>query len=99
MGRLNALGIRDYQLQPGEREGEFNFSCRFAARGNPQVIHRFEAEAPDPLDAVNQVLRQLDDWRARHADRRQASRDSASDANAPSRVADSSEVEITNRAF
>jgi hypothetical protein len=99
VGRLNALGIRDYQLQPGEREGEFNFSCRFAARSNPQVIHRFEAEAPDPLDAVNQVLRQLDDWRARHADRRQAARDSASDANAPSRVADSSEVEITNRAF
>jgi hypothetical protein len=99
VGRLNALGIRDYQLQPGEREGEFNFSCRFAARSNPQVIHRFEAEAPDPLDAVNQVLRQLDDWRARHADRRQAARVSASDSNTPSRGADSSEVEITNRAF
>jgi hypothetical protein len=99
VGRLNALGIRDYQLQPGEREGEFNFSCRFAARSNPRVIHRFEAEAADPLDAVNQVLRQLDDWRARHADRRQAARDSASDPNVTSRVADSSEVEITNRAF
>jgi hypothetical protein len=99
VGRLNALGIRDYQLQPGEREGEFNFSCRFAARSNPRVIHRFEAEAADPLDAVNQVLRQLDDWRSRHADRRQAARDSVSDANATSRVADSSEVEITNRAF
>jgi hypothetical protein len=99
VGRLNALGIRDYQLQPGEREGEFNFSCRFAARSNPRVIHRFEAEAADPLDAVNQVLRQLDDWRSRHADRRQATRDSAGDANVPSRGADSSEVEITNRAF
>jgi len=99
VGRLNALGIRDYQLQPGEREGEFNFSCRFAARSNPRVIHRFEAEAADPLDAVNQVLRQLDDWRVRHTDRRQAARDSAGDANVTSRVADSSEVEITNRAF
>jgi hypothetical protein len=99
VGRLNALGIRDYQLQPGEREGEFNFSCHFAARSNPRVIHRFEAEAADPLDAVNQVLRQLDDWRARHSDRRQAARDSAGDANVPSHAADSSEVEITNRAF
>jgi hypothetical protein len=99
VGRLNALGIRDYQLQPGERQGEFNFSCRFAARSNPRVIHRFEAEAADPLDAVNQVLRQLDDWRARHTDRSQAARDSAGDANVTSRGADPSEVEITNRAF
>ncbi len=99
VSRLNALGIRDYQLQPGEREGEFNFSCRFAARGNPRVIHRFEAEAADPLEAVNQVLRQLDDWRARHADRGQAARESASEAKVTSRVAESSEVEMTNRAF
>jgi hypothetical protein len=99
VSRLNALGIRDYQLQPGERDGEFNFSCRFAARGNPRVIHRFEAEAADPLEAVNQVLRQLDDWRARHADRGQAARESASEAKVTSRAAESSEVEMTNRAF
>jgi hypothetical protein len=99
VGRLNALGIHDYQLQPGERSGEFNFSCRFAARGNPRVIHRFEAEAADPLDAINQVLRQLDDWRSRHTDRRQAVREPESDQNATPRVADPSEVEVTNRAF
>jgi hypothetical protein len=99
VGRLNALGIRDYQLQPGERAGEFNFSCRFAARSNPRVIHRFEAESADPLDAVNQVLRQLDDWRARHSERGQAARGAATEGNLTSRVAGSSEVEITNRAF
>lgn len=99
ISRLNALGIQDYQLQPGERDGEFNFSCRFAARSNPHVIHRFEAEAADPLDAVNQVLRQLDDWRTRHSDRRQAARDPAADEKTPTRGADSSEVEMTNRAF
>jgi hypothetical protein len=99
ISRLNALGIQDYQLQPGERDGEFNFSCRFAARSNPHVIHRFEAEAADPLEAVNQVLRQLDDWRARHSDRRQAARDPAADEKTPTRGADSSQVEITNRAF
>jgi hypothetical protein len=99
VSRLNALGIHDYQLQPGEREGEFNFSCRFAARSNPRVIHRFEAEAADPLDAVNQVLRQLDEWRARHVDRAQATRDSAPEGKMTSRAADTSEVEMTNRAF
>ncbi len=99
VSRLNALGIRDYQLQPGEHDGEFNFSCRFAARSNPRVIHRFEAEAADPLQAVNQVLRQLDDWRARHADHGQAARDSQSDAKVTSRAPESSEVEMTNRAF
>jgi hypothetical protein len=98
VGRLNALGIRDYQLQPGDRDGEFNFSCRFASRSNPRVIHRFEAEAADPLDAVNQVLRQVDDWRARHTERGQASVDPATrTATSPSENA--SEVEVTNRAF
>jgi hypothetical protein len=99
VGRLNDLGIRDFQLQPGVREGEFNFSCRFASRRNPSVIHRFEAEAADPLDAVNQVLRQLDDWRVRQANRTQASRDAAGAGQPTSSVAESSEVEITNRAF
>jgi hypothetical protein len=98
VGRLNALGIRDFQLQPGDRDGEFNFSCRFASRSNPRVIHRFEAEAPDPLDAVNNVLRQVDDWRARHTERGQASAEPAT-KNANSPTVDSSEVEVTNRAF
>lgn len=61
--RLNALGIHDYELQPGERRGEFHFSCRFASRTNPRVIQRFEAEAGEPLEAVQQVLSQIDEWR------------------------------------
>jgi hypothetical protein len=97
--RLNALGIRDYQLQPGEREGEFNFSCRFASRTNPRVIHRFEAEASDPLEAVNQVLRQLDDWRARHLDRNQGAHTASAESRPAPRAPESTEVEITNRAF
>jgi len=69
VARLNALGIRDFQLQPGERRGEFHFSCRFASVNNPRVVHRFEAEAAEPLDAVAKVLRQIDDWRARASGR------------------------------
>jgi hypothetical protein len=97
--RLNALGIRDFQLQPGERDGDFNFSCRFASRTNPRVIHRFEAEASDPLEAVNQVLRQLDDWRARHLDRNQGAHTASAESRPTPRAPESTEVEITNRAF
>ena len=67
VARLNALGIREYQLQPGEHPGEFHFSCRFVSRTNPRVMQRFEAEAAEPLDAVEQVLEQVDDWRGRRA--------------------------------
>ncbi len=97
--RLNSLGIRDFQLQPGEREGDFNFSCRFASRHNPRVIHRFEAEAADPLEAVNQVLRQLDDWRARHLERNQGAHTASAESRPAPRAPESTEVEITNRAF
>jgi hypothetical protein len=97
--RLNALGIRDFQLQPGEREGDFNFSCRFASRQNPRVIHRFEAEAADPLEAVNQVLRQLDDWRARHLERNQGTHTASAETRPTPRAPETTEVEITNRAF
>jgi hypothetical protein len=65
VARLNALGIHDYQLQPGERAGEFHFSCRFVSRTNPRVMQRFEAEAREPLEAVEQVLEQIDEWKGR----------------------------------
>jgi hypothetical protein len=67
VARLNALGIHDYELQPGEREGDFHFSCRLVSRANPRVMMRFEAEAPDPLDAVAKVLAQIDDWKRHHS--------------------------------
>jgi hypothetical protein len=66
---LNKLGIHDFQLQPGESEGEFHFSCRFVSPINPRVMMRFEAEAADPLEAVGKVLRQVDDWKRQNATR------------------------------
>jgi hypothetical protein len=65
VARLNALGIRDYQWQPGERAGEFHFSCRFVSRTNPRIMQRFEAEAHEPLEALEQVLEQIDEWKGR----------------------------------
>jgi hypothetical protein len=69
IARLNALGITDYQWQPGDRDGEFLFRCRLVSRHNPRMMQRFEAEAGEPLQALEKVLAQIDEWRARRAGR------------------------------
>jgi len=60
--KLNDLGIRDYRLAPGVRPQEFLFSCTYPQPHNPRISRRFEAESPDPLKAVIQVLQQVDEW-------------------------------------
>jgi hypothetical protein len=65
VGRLNSLGIRHFRLSPGERPREFHFSCFFTPADNTRITHRFEAEANEPLEAVKQVLAQIDDWLAK----------------------------------
>ena len=60
--RLNALGIHRFQLQPGRNEHEFHFSCLHTPANNPRVTHRFEAEAGEPLRAVQLVLQQIQEW-------------------------------------
>jgi len=69
IARLNALGITDYQWQPGDRDGEFLFRCRLVSRHNPRMMQRFEAEAAEPLQALEKVLAQIDEWRARRTGR------------------------------
>lgn len=63
--RLNELGIRRYQLQPGQRETDFQFSCSFTLPDYPRITHRFEAEADEPLKAVQDVLTQVENWHKR----------------------------------
>jgi len=60
--RLNELGIRHFQLEPGERADEFHFSCFFTPNDNPRVTIRFEAESTEPLRAVQKVLAQIETW-------------------------------------
>ncbi len=60
--KLNELGIRDYRLEPGVRPQEFLFSCSYSPPQNPRISRRFEAEALDPLQAVINVLQQVDEW-------------------------------------
>lgn len=82
IARLNAMGITDYQWQPGDHDGEFLFRCRLVSKHNPRMMQRFEAEAGEPLQALEKVLVQIDEWRARRAGRdgRTSSGDAPSNA-------------------
>ena len=63
--RLNELGIQEFRLEPGSRPGEFYFACEFTPHRDARVTRRFEAEAAEPLLAVQAVLRQINDWLTR----------------------------------
>lgn len=64
--RLNDLEIRNFRLQPGLHENQFAFSCMYTPSDNPRVSTRFEAEADEPLKAVEKVLAQIEVWQQRH---------------------------------
>ncbi|MBI3865118.1 MAG: hypothetical protein HY290_24860 [Planctomycetia bacterium] len=61
--RLKELGIRKYRLESQIEEQTFLFACTFASPQNPRVVRRFEAEADTPLEAVQKVLKQIDESR------------------------------------
>jgi hypothetical protein len=63
--RLNELGIHQFHLEPGQAANSFQFRCSLTRPDSPQVTRRFEAEAGDPLEAVQQVLDQVEDWMGR----------------------------------
>ncbi len=63
--RLQELGIQQYYLDPDPAEQRFLFRCAYTPAGNPRVHRRFEAEAADPLEAVQKVLSQVESWTAR----------------------------------
>lgn len=63
--RLNELGIQEFRLEPGSQLGEFYFACEFTPHRDARVTRRFEAEAKEPLLAVQAVLRQIDEWLTR----------------------------------
>lgn len=60
--RLSELGIQRYHLERGSTPDTFLFVCLLTPGDNPQVTHRFESENVDPLQAVNTVLIQVDQW-------------------------------------
>ena len=63
--RLRELGATYYLLESwGSREQLYRFYCKVAVGGNPNYTHYFEATDSDPLQAMGQVLRQVEGWRA-----------------------------------
>jgi hypothetical protein len=62
--RLNELEIRNFRLEPGQQPEQFVFICSYTPQDNPRVSFRFEAEADEPLRAVEKVLAQIDAWLA-----------------------------------
>lgn len=66
--RLNELEIRNFRLQPGHRDNQFIFICSYTPSDSPRVSYRFEAEADEPLKAVEKVLEQIVEWQQRRQD-------------------------------
>ncbi len=62
IAKLREVGIREYRLEPAERPNEFHFSCSYTPADNPRITHLFEAEAAEPLRAVEKVLEQIAEW-------------------------------------
>ena len=63
--RLNEMEIRNFRLQPSHRENQFVFICSYSSSDSPRVSRRFEAEADEPLKAVEKVLEQIAEWKQR----------------------------------
>jgi len=62
--RLAELGVEKFHLEPGLDGEDYLFVCMLAPGGDPNVTRRFEAEAQEPLTAVQDVLNQIDSWLA-----------------------------------
>ena len=64
--RLNVLGIHRFRLEPGHDDADFHFACEFSPDNDSRITRRFEAESTEPLQAVELVLRQIDEWNGQH---------------------------------
>jgi hypothetical protein len=66
--RLRELGAANYRLETwGAQNEQYRFECRMSIGGNIGVTQHFEAVEDDPLRAMENVLRQVDDWQRRAA--------------------------------
>ena len=63
--KLNEFDIRSFRLEPGHQFGHFVFICSYTPPDTPRVSHRFEADADEPLKAVEKVLEQIVEWQKR----------------------------------
>lgn len=62
--RLEDLGAMDYRLQSWGADGcVYRFHCRMAVAEDPDWNRHFEATAGDPLEAITQVVEEIEAWR------------------------------------
>jgi hypothetical protein len=61
--RLRRLGATHYVLEFWGKD-KYRFCCRMAVGGNPNVTRYFEAIKADPLQAMAEVARDVESWRA-----------------------------------
>jgi len=61
--RLRHLGATYFVLETcGDEKRDFRFYCRMSMGGNPRVTKPFWCFDSDPLRAMTQVLKQVEDW-------------------------------------
>lgn len=61
---LDRMGLSDYRLLRGLTEGSFVFVCTMSSASHANITQRFEAESNEPVQAVHNVLRQIEQWQA-----------------------------------
>jgi hypothetical protein len=70
--RLKEIGITEYRLDNHPSTDQFLFVCHFSPGGDARIVQRFEADGDEPLEAVEDVLAQVDHWlQHRHQESRQ----------------------------
>jgi hypothetical protein len=63
--RLRELGAVYYLLETWGNEGQrFRFHCKMAIAGNPNYTRHFEAIDCDAIQAMGNVLAEVETWRA-----------------------------------
>jgi hypothetical protein len=62
--RLQQMGATYYLLESwGTRQQMYRFYCKMAIGGSADYTRYFEATSDDPLQAMKQVLREVEAWR------------------------------------
>jgi hypothetical protein len=62
--RLEELGAEHVIAESLEGASRYRFRCRMFVDANSQLTHPFEAIAADPVAAAEQVVTQVEQWRA-----------------------------------
>lgn len=61
--RLEDMGADYVLLETTDNTGRYRFHCRMLVDDETSYTRQFEADSTDPLQAANQVLREIEAWR------------------------------------